>query len=95
LEGSVSGGCKSATDNNLVFYVSDTGIGIPFEKKQVIFDRFIQLNELTDKNISGTGLGLAIVKGFVELLGGRIWFESEHGKGSTFFFSLPLKIVGL
>lgn len=77
--------------NELVFTVSDTGSGIPIEKQERIFDRFSQADESIVKNYGGTGLGLAIVKSYVELLGGRLWLESEPGFGSTFGFTVPLK----
>ena len=97
--GKIEGGCKLDTNENLIFYVSDTGIGIPPEEQDVIFERFTQLKH--DKNFAygGTGLGLSIVKGLVNLLGGEIWLESEPadpsaGKtgGTTFYFSCPYKI---
>ncbi len=89
-EGSVEGGCITDSNNDLVFYVADTGIGIPVEKQQVIFDRFIQLQQNPDRIYGGAGLGLSIVKGLVTLLGGRIWLESELGKGTCFYFTIPL-----
>jgi len=71
------------------FYVKDTGIGIPKNKQVVIFDRFMQA-EITDVMArQGAGLGLAISKAYAEKLGGKIWVESEEGKGSTFYFTLP------
>jgi len=82
--------------NNLEFYVKDTGIGIPHEKHNIIFERFRQVDENIARNYGGTGLGLSIAKTYVELLGGKIWLESETedlttGKagGSTFFFTIP------
>lgn len=87
--GKIEGGCKSISGNYMIFYVSDTGLGIPADKQEFIFERFSQLNLRPDKLIGGTGLGLAITKGLVELLGGKIWLESELGKGTTFNFSLP------
>jgi PAS domain S-box-containing protein len=87
LEGSITYGYK-IEKNNFVFYVKDTGIGIPEEKFKYIFERFIQLNQLPKKNIGGTGLGLSIVEGLVQLLGGKVWLESELGKGTTFYFTL-------
>jgi len=76
--------------NNLIqLYVKDTGIGLPKESFERIFDRFIQVEQTMTKNYEGAGLGLAISKGLVELLGGKIWVESEIGKGTTFFFTLP------
>jgi hypothetical protein len=70
-------------------YVKDTGIGIPAKLYAHIFNRFIQVEQSLTKNYDGAGLGLAISKGFVKLLGGKIWVESEVNKGSTFFFTLP------
>ncbi|MBF0519714.1 MAG: response regulator [Nitrospirae bacterium] len=71
----------------LQFSVSDTGIGIPKEKQDIIFDTFTMLEEIATKRFQGTGLGLAIVKKIVAMLGGSIWVESESGKGSTFHFT--------
>ncbi len=74
---------------SLRFYVKDTGIGIPKNRQEVIFERFIQA-DISDKMArQGAGLGLAISKAYVEMLGGKIWVESEVGKGSTFYFTLP------
>ena len=74
--------------NELVFSVSDTGMGIPSDKQEVIFNRFRQVDDSNTRNFGGTGLGLAISKGLVELLGGKIWVESALGKGSVFWFTL-------
>ncbi|MBL7968408.1 MAG: PocR ligand-binding domain-containing protein [Prolixibacteraceae bacterium] len=92
-EGKIEGGCKLDENQNLLFYVSDTGAGIPVNKHQFIFDRFTQIQYEGKKNIGGTGLGLPIVKALVNLLGGTISLESETGKGSTFWFTLPYKPV--
>jgi PAS domain S-box-containing protein len=92
-EGKVEGGCKFDNHQNIVFYVSDTGIGIPSEKHQFIFERFSQLQHYTKRNTGGTGLGLPIVKALVGLLGGEIFLESEPGKGSTFSFTIPYKLA--
>jgi signal transduction histidine kinase len=73
----------------LEFFVKDTGIGIPAEHKNFIFERFRQGSDSLTRNYDGAGLGLSISKAFVEMLGGNIWFESEVGKGSEFYFSLP------
>ena len=73
----------------LQFYVKDTGIGIAANRQEAIFERFIQA-DITDKMArQGAGLGLAITKSYVEMLGGRIWVESQEGIGSTFYFTLP------
>jgi PAS domain S-box-containing protein len=69
------------------FFVADNGMGIPEESRPVIFEKFKRGKNV--HAIKGTGLGLAIVKGIVEAHGGRIWFESETGKGTTFFFTIP------
>ena len=80
-------------DKYLVFFIKDTGIGIPDDKKEVIFDRFIQADIFDKRAFQGAGLGLAISKAYVEMLGGKIWVESEEGKGSTFYFTIPYNTV--
>jgi len=73
----------------LEFYIKDTGIGIPKDRQSAIFERFIQA-DITDKMaLQGAGLGLSISKAYVDMLGGKIWVESEEGFGSTFYFTLP------
>ena len=81
------------TDNNFIFSVTDTGIGIKEEGLEAIFDSFKQVGPAQIAGYEGTGLGLAISKQFVEMQGGRIWAESEVGKGSTLTFTLPKKKV--
>jgi PAS domain S-box-containing protein len=83
--------CIASPQNiaSLQFYVKDTGIGIPKNRQEAIFERFIQA-DITDKMAyQGAGLGLTISKAYVEMLGGKIWVESEEGIGSTFYFTLP------
>ncbi len=70
-----------------VFYVKDTGIGIPNDRLNAIFDRFVQADLKISRPYEGSGLGLAIVKGYMDILGGNIWVESEVGVGSTFYFT--------
>lgn len=69
-------------------YVKDTGVGIPEEYRGKIFEKFVRASNNEDET-SGTGLGLAISKEIIEAHNGRIWVESEEGKGSKFFFTLP------
>jgi len=73
----------------LEFYVKDTGTGISENQKKIIFERFRQAHESISRSFGGSGLGLTISKAYVELLGGKIWVESEEGKGSTFYFTIP------
>ncbi len=73
--------------NGFVFSVRDNGIGIPDNMKKLVFTKFKRGDNV--KNIKGAGLGLAIVKDLTEAHGGQIWFESELGTGSTFYFFLP------
>lgn len=80
-------------DQYLEFFVRDTGIGIPSDKQNIIFERFRQIEEGSTRRYGGTGIGLFISKHVVETLGGKIWMESEVGKGSTFRFTLPYASV--
>ncbi len=77
----------------LHFFVSDTGIGIPPDKIETIFDSFVQADSSTTRRYGGTGLGLSISKQIVEIMGGRTWVESEPGKGSTFHFTAPFGLA--
>jgi len=76
-------------DSCLQFYVRDTGIGIPKDRQQAIFERFIQADISDRRAYQGAGLGLSITKAYVEMLNGKIWVESEEGIGSCFYFTLP------
>jgi signal transduction histidine kinase/CheY-like chemotaxis protein len=80
-------------DNILQFFVQDSGIGIPPEMQKVIFERFRQGEIKMDTKYGGNGLGLAISEKLVMLMGGRIWVESEEGKGSVFYFTIPFRPV--
>ena len=71
-------------------WVRDTGIGIPEEYQQWIFEKFARLENADDEEVPGHGLGLSIAKAIVEAWGGRIWVESEPGEGSVFRFSIPV-----
>ena len=85
---------KKSTSNKteLMFFVRDTGIGIPKNRQKAIFESFTQ-SDISDKMThEGNGLGLAITKAYVSLLGGKIWAESDEGKGAEFYFSLPYRI---
>jgi PAS domain S-box-containing protein len=76
-------------NNHLVFFVRDTGIGIPVDRHEAIFQRFIQAGLNKSRPHEGSGLGLSIVKAYVDMIRGKIWVESDPGKGSTFSFSIP------
>jgi hypothetical protein len=86
--GTIEFGCIKKA-NEFEFYVKDTGIGIPKDRQEAIFERFIQADIADTMARQGAGLGLAISRAYVAMLGGKIWVESEEDKGSTFYFSLP------
>ncbi len=77
-------------EKEIRFYVKDTGIGIEKEKQEIIFQRFRQVEEEKTRTYSGAGLGLAISNNILEIMGSKIWVESEYGTGSTFYFTLPV-----
>ncbi|RRK10500.1 cell wall metabolism sensor histidine kinase WalK [Lactiplantibacillus garii] len=77
------------THNQVIISISDQGLGIPRADLNHVFDRFFRVDKARSRAQGGTGLGLAISKEVVQMLGGRIWVDSEEGKGSTFYISLP------
>ena len=90
---SPDGGVISArlleTHNHVILSISDQGLGIPRQDINKVFDRFYRVDKARSRQQGGTGLGLAISKEVIEVLGGRIWVDSQEGKGSTFYISLP------
>jgi len=90
-KGTIKFGCYANSDSKEIqpiFFVSDSGIGIPANRQKAIFDRFVQA-DVADKNaLQGAGLGLSISKAYVEMLGGRIWVKSEEGSGAEFLFTI-------
>jgi PAS domain S-box len=91
--GYIEFGCEMTKPDNLLFFVKDTGIGIPEEKQELIFHRYRQAHDSLPNAGGGTGLGLTISKGIVELMGGSMWLESKVDQGSTFYFSIPRKTI--
>lgn len=88
-KGSISLG--SIHDNQyVIIYVKDTGIGISQENQSRIFEKFSQIDFDTSRSYEGAGIGLAICKGLIQLLDGKIWFESKEGVGSTFYIKIPI-----
>lgn len=92
-DGEIQVRVTSVQPNQLRFEVQDTGIGIPAEKQDTIFEPFVQVDGSSIRRYGGTGLGLAICKRLVELMGGSIGVQSEPNEGSLFWFELPLKAV--
>lgn len=92
FEGSVTFGLRKIPDGKepmIEFFITDTGIGIPADQLDKVFNRFTKIDHPKTQAIEGSGLGLSITKSYVELLGGNIFVESEENKGSTFRFTLP------
>ena len=87
--GFIEVGFKYYTESEFLFFVKDSGIGIPQKKKGLIFERFNRGEDTMTRESDGAGLGLSISQGIIELLGGKIWLESEIDKGSEFYFTLP------
>ena len=84
---------KNSKSPEMMFFVKDTGIGIPQNNLKTIFNRFEQVDRENVRRIEGVGLGLSIAKGYVALLGGKICVESKIGKGSTFYFTIPYNVL--
>jgi len=91
-EGHITFGYSMKNHRHVEFFVADSGIGIPNNKQKLIFDRFGQVNQERSLQPTGTGLGLPISKSLVNLMGGEMWVESAVGKGTTFYFTLPLVV---
>jgi PAS domain S-box-containing protein len=91
-EGTITVDCQ-LKDGFVIFSVEDTGVGLPEEEKAVIFEKFRQLDYSSTRQYEGIGLGLSIVRQLVELHNGKTWVESVYGKGSTFYFKIPIKQV--
>ena len=95
-EGSIEFGYVLKSDSEpaeLEFFVKDTGVGISEKQKEFIFERFRQGSDSVDRKYEGSGLGLSISKSYVEMLGGRIWVESQEDRGATFYFTIPYNPV--
>ncbi len=92
-EGFIEFGYEIQSDEKLLFYVKDTGLGMDGNKKDLIFDRFTKIEDDNTKLYRGAGLGLAICKSLVGLLGGKIWVDSTPFVGSTFYFTLPFEKI--
>jgi signal transduction histidine kinase len=82
-------GCRKYDQRQLLFWVKDSGIGMNNSELEHIFEWFIKGQKASENLYQGTGLGLTITKLIVELMNGQIWVESESGKGSCFYFTLP------
>jgi signal transduction histidine kinase len=89
VDGMIEIGARDNGDGSLLFHVKDNGTGIKKEKQQYLFKKFYQADTSRTRIHGGTGLGLAVSKGIVEAVGGNMWFESEEGKGSIFYFTIP------
>ncbi len=79
-------------DNKLVTAIADTGLGIPETQKKHMFEKFFRVDDKDRKDVIGTGLGMYITRQYIIAMDGDVWFESTHGQGTTFYFSLPLAL---
>ena len=91
-QGTIEAGYYLNKNEEVIFYVKDTGIGMSKEQLNKIFKRFTTLESEREKFYRGAGLGLYISKRIIELLGGKIWVESEVNVGSSFYFSIPYNV---
>ncbi len=89
-QGYVKYGCRPYGDNAYLFFVEDSGIGIPSGKHDIIFEKFCQMDQSNTREYGGIGIGLTVTKEMVRELGGDIWVESDNGKGASFYFTLPI-----
>ena len=89
--GNIEFGYSQSTDDEIILFVKDSGIGIEPDKEEIVFQSFRQAQEGKSRKYDGSGLGLAIVSGILDRLGGKIWVESKLGEGSVFYVSLPRK----
>ncbi|PKQ63567.1 hypothetical protein BZG02_09365 [Labilibaculum filiforme] len=89
--GEIEFGCAIQDRNNILFYVKDTGPGIPKAEQEKIFNKFTQVDNSYTRIYSGAGLGLSLCKEIVCLLGGKLFIDSHPGHGSIFYFTIPLK----
>lgn len=92
-KGYIEFGYARDVEDTVRFFVTDTGIGLTKEEQKQIFDRFRFHEETITKKYEGSGLGLSIAKGIVKLLGGKIWIDSEHGKGTSIYFTIAFEQV--
>ena len=91
-KGTVEFGYEIKDARTIQFYVKDTGIGVRKEDQKLVFNRFRQVEETSLRKIGGSGLGLTLSRHIINMLGGKIWFESAPGEGSTFFFTIPFNL---
>ena len=89
-KGYVIFGYNRYDEEHLLFYVKDSGLGIPLENQHDIFERFRQVEKYRQQNIGGTGIGLSISRSLVEMMGGKIWVESKQGEGANFYFTIKI-----
>lgn len=88
-KGEIRFGCQRQNEEGQwVFFVADSGIGIPLDKQNIIFERFLQVDNSHTRRYGGSGLGLSICRALVGLMGGNLWLDSASGKGSTFYFTI-------